>query len=115
MYKYNEVKNREYITEDGLTTTMNESTEGETLEMKIERVVNNNEAIEDGAEPLYTLREDGVNPDTNVRTDRFEAAIEAMDKVTSSHKAKRQSAIDERNKKKEETSANSTTPATVTE
>lgn len=62
---------------------------GETIEAKVRRIVNNKEPITDGAPLLYTDRKDGVNPDMNPRTDRWEHAIEAMDKVTKSHRAKR--------------------------
>lgn len=63
---------------------------GETIENKIRRIVNNKEPITDGAPLIYTERKDGVNPGMDIRTDRFEIAIEAMDKVTKSHQAKRE-------------------------
>jgi hypothetical protein len=68
---------------------VNNSVEGETIEEKIERVVNNNEPITDGAPIIYTDRRDGVLPAYDIRTDRFEVAIEAMDKVSASQLAKR--------------------------
>jgi len=68
---------------------VNESLEGETLETKMERVTTNKEPIKDGAPLIYTERKDGVQPGYNIRTDRFEIAVEAMDKVTSSNLAKR--------------------------
>lgn len=55
--------------------------EGERIEDKIARVVNNNEPITDGAPIIYTEYKDGVRPEYNLRTDKFELAIEAMDKV----------------------------------
>lgn len=61
-----------------------ETYEGETIETKVARVVNNKEPITDGAPIIYTEKKDGVLPDFNVRTDRWEIAIEAMDRV---HKA----------------------------
>lgn len=67
----------------------NESVEGETIEMKIERIVNNKEPITDGAPIIYTERKVGVQPDYDIRTDRFDVAIEAMDAVNRSHRAKR--------------------------
>ena len=54
--------------------SINESVEGETIEQKIERVVNNGEPIKDGAPLVYTERKDGVRPEYDVRTDRFEIA-----------------------------------------
>jgi len=67
----------------------NDSLEGETIEQKIERVVNNKEPITDGAPMIYTERKEGVLAGYNVRTDRFEVAIDAMDKVSKTHAAKR--------------------------
>ncbi|UCS96044.1 MAG: hypothetical protein [Microviridae sp.] len=65
-----------------------ETYEGETIEMKVARVVNNNEPITDGAPIIYTEKKDGVMPDYNVRTDRWDIAIEAMDKVNKAEIAK---------------------------
>lgn len=75
------------------TLEVNVSTEGETLEEKIERVTNNGEPITDGAPMIYTERKQGVLPEYDPRTDRFEIAIDAMDKVTSSRIAKREENI----------------------
>lgn len=68
---------------------INNSTEGETIEMKIERILTLKEPIKDGAPIVYTDRKDGVQPAYDIRTDRFEIAIEAMDKVTAATQAKR--------------------------
>lgn len=75
---------------------VNESREGETIEMKIERIVNNKEPITDGAPIVFTERKDGVRPEFDIRTDRFEIAIDAMNKVTKSNLAKRDAKIAER-------------------
>lgn len=72
------------------TIQCNEGYEGESIEEKIDRILNNNEPISDGAPLVYTERKDGVRPEYDVRTDRFELAVEAMDKVAQSHLAKRQ-------------------------
>ena len=48
--------------------------EGETLENKLDRILNNGEAIEDTAPIIYEPRDKGVNPSHNIRTDRFEMA-----------------------------------------
>ena len=69
---------------------VNESTQGETIETKVERIITLKEPIKDGAPPIYTERKDGVMPAYNIRTDRFEVAIDAMDKVTKSNMAKRE-------------------------
>jgi predicted GTPase len=55
--------------------------EGEWIEEKVRRVVENGEPIEDGAPIVYTERKDGVRPEYNIRTDRWEIAQEAMEAV----------------------------------
>lgn len=69
---------------------INNSVEGETIEQKMERIINNKEPIKDGAPIIYTERKEGVRPSTNIRTDRFEIAVDAMDKVSKSYKARRE-------------------------
>ena len=61
--------------------------EGETIEKKVKRLVANKEPIKDGSPIIYTDKKDGVQPQYNVRTDRFELACEAMDKVHRSKEA----------------------------
>lgn len=73
------------------TLSVNKSYEGERIEEKIHRIVNNKEPISDGAPIIYTERKDGVRPEHDIRTDRFEVAVEAMDKVTKSMRAQRES------------------------
>ena len=68
-----------------VTLTENKSTTGESIENKMARILNNKEPIKDGAPRIYTDRKDGVQPAYNIRTDRFDVAIEAHDKL---HKAK---------------------------
>lgn len=67
-----------------------EKLEGEPIESKIERIMQNKEPIKDGAPEIYTERKDGVIAAYNIKTDRFEIACEAMDKVTGSIQAKRE-------------------------
>lgn len=69
---------------------INESSEGESIEQKVNRIVNNKEAIKDGAPVIYTERKDGVMAGYNIRTDRWDEAVEAMDKVHKSKIAKRE-------------------------
>ena len=66
-----------------------EVVEGEPIEHKIERVVSNKEPITDGAPSIFTERKEGVVSAYNIRTDRWEVATEAMDKVSGSIQAKR--------------------------
>ena len=77
--------------------TVNQCFEGETLEQKVERIVTLKEPITDGAPLIYTERKDGVVEDYNIRTDRFEVAIQGMDTVSRAELAKRM----ERHKPKE--------------
>ena len=56
--------------------------EGEPIEDKIRRVLDENEPITDGAPIIYTEKKDGVKPEFNIRADRWEIAIQAMDKVS---------------------------------
>lgn len=57
--------------------------EAESIEEKVRRIVNENEPIEDGAPIIFQERIEGVKPEFNIRTDRWDVAIEAMDKVSS--------------------------------
>ena len=68
-----------------------ELVEGEPIEWKIERIVSNGEPIKDGAPEIFTERKEGVVSAYNIRTDRWEVASEAMDKVSASIQAKRDS------------------------
>lgn len=67
-----------------------QTVEGETIEAKLERILNNKDGISEGAELIYTTRADGVLPTTNVRTDRWELAIEAKDQQTKQYLAQRE-------------------------
>lgn len=89
-------------TNNNETMTGIELLEGETIEEKIRRIVNNAEPITDGAPIIYTERKDGVQPQYNIRTDRWDIAAEAMTAIDRTNKAKRQEAIDSRmNEKKQ--------------
>lgn len=79
----------------------NKSYEGERIEEKINRIVNNKEPIKDGAPIIFTDRADGVLPEYNIKTDRFEVALDAMDAVARAQKAKRDHRINERPENKE--------------
>lgn len=71
-------------------TPMNpiETFEGEFIEEKVARVVENKEPIEDGAPIIYTERKDGVIPAYNIRTDKWDIALTAMDQVNKNWEAK---------------------------
>ena len=75
------------------TLAVNTATTGETIEQKMRRIVNNKEPITDGAPITYTERKEGVQPQYDIRTDRWEIAVEAMDKVTQQKLSNRQAKI----------------------
>lgn len=64
------------------TLHVNQSYVGETIEAKIRRMLNNKEPIKDGAPPIYSEREEGVLPETDIRTDKWDVALEARDQAT---------------------------------
>ena len=74
------------------TLRVNNSVEGEEIEQKIRRIVENKEPISDAAPIIYTDRKEGVLPAYDIRADRFDIAIEAMDKVNKTTIAKRDEA-----------------------
>lgn len=60
---------------------VNESFIGETIEEKVNRIVNNNEPIKDGAPLIYEDRNAGINPDHDMRTDKWDIAAETTGKM----------------------------------
>lgn len=71
---------RGYINDPNLTY------QAEPREVKLRKIINgeaNN--MEDGVFPtIYTEKKDGVKPEFDIRTDRFEVAIDAIDKINQS-------------------------------
>lgn len=65
-----------------------ETFEGEEIENKVRRIVNNKEPISDGAPIIFTMKADGVQPQYNIRTDRWDIALDAMDNVARAKIAK---------------------------
>lgn len=55
--------------------------EGERIELKIDRMTQNNEPIGDSAPLIYTARKDGVIAAYDIRTDKWDVALNAMQKV----------------------------------
>lgn len=55
-------------------------------EVKLRRIISGeSSSMEDGVFPtIYTEKKDGVQPEFDIRTDRFEIAIDAMDKINQS-------------------------------
>lgn len=78
--------------------------EGESLEEFLRRQTETNEPIQATAKIQYTERKDGVLPEYDIRTDRFEYAMRAMDKVHATNAAQRHAAdFPEENKDKPST------------
>lgn len=65
-----------------------ESFEGESIETKVAKLLENNEPITDGAPIIYTEKKDGVLPQYDIRTDKWEIALSAMDLANASKIAK---------------------------
>jgi len=78
--------------------SINNGYEGETIEQKINRIVNNKEPIKDGAPIQYTDRKDGVKPEYNIRTDRWDVALEATEHNAKTWKARREDNLAKREK-----------------
>lgn len=55
---------------------------GEELIVKIRRILDDNEPLTDGAPLIYTPKERGVIPEYNIRTDKWQIAMGAMDRVS---------------------------------
>lgn len=80
------------------TIKVNDGYEGETIEQKVQRILSNKEPIKDRAPAVYTERKEGVRADTNIRTDRFELAVEATDKITKHKIARREGKLGDKAK-----------------
>lgn len=60
--------------------------EAEPREVKLRKIISGEASnMEDGVFPtIYTEKKDGVQPEFDIRTDRFEVAIDAIDKINQS-------------------------------
>lgn len=56
---------------------------GETLIKKCQRILDEGEPLTDGAPMIYTPKQAGVKPECNVRADKWDIAMSAMDRVNS--------------------------------
>ena len=65
-----------------------ESFEGESIEKKVSKLIENNEPITDGAPIIFTEKKDGVLPQYDIRTDKWDIAQSAMDLANASKIAK---------------------------
>lgn len=64
--------------------------EAKSLEETIEAMIHSNEKPDMAESPIFTERSEGVRPETNIRTDRMEMAIEATDMITKTALAARE-------------------------
>lgn len=60
---------------------MNTTYQVESLTQKLRRITGNNEAIKAEVPVVYTEKKDGVMPAYDIRSDRFEIAREAVEKM----------------------------------
>lgn len=60
--------------------------QAEPREVKLRKIISGeSSSMEDGVFPtIYTEKKDGVLPEYDIRTDRFEIAIDAIDKINQS-------------------------------
>lgn len=68
----------------------NDTTEAISIEEQMRQVTASNEPIENTSALIYTERGDGVLPGYDIRTDRFEVAIDAADRITAAIEAQRE-------------------------
>lgn len=79
--------------------------QGESIEEMIRRCTETNEPIDSTAPMIYTEEKNGVMPEYDIRTDRFEIALDAIEKVDKSNIATTDN--------KPDTESNDNTPANV--
>lgn len=70
----------------GCINNPNLTYQAEPREVKLRKIINGeSNDMEDGVFPtIYTEKKDGVQPEFDIRTDRFEVAIDAIDKINQS-------------------------------
>lgn len=85
---------------------LNETYKAEPREVKLRRILAGESSdLEDNVFPIvYTNRDDGVMPAYDIRTDRFEVALEAVDKIGKAEAAKIAKRKESTNKDQSETS-----------
>jgi len=54
---------------------------GDTIENKVKRWLTTGEKIDADTPMLYFKRSEGVRPETDIRTDRFDVALDATTKI----------------------------------
>lgn len=74
---------KEWISRQTHGIVKNDSYEAEPLEVKLRKATEEKKPIEAVAPMIYTEKSKGVIPEYDIRTDRFEIAQEAMEKLNS--------------------------------
>lgn len=74
------------VNRKGWINNPNLAYQAEPREVKLRKIINGeSNNMEDGVFPtIYTEKKDGVQPEFDIRTDRFEVAIDAIDKINQS-------------------------------
>lgn len=74
------------INRKGWINDPNLTYQAEPREVKLRKIISGESSnMEDGVFPtIYTEKKDGVQPEFDIRTDRFEIALDAMDKINQS-------------------------------
>lgn len=70
----------------GCINNPNLTYQADPREVKLRKIISGESSdMEDGVFPtIYTEKKDGVQPEFDIRTDRFEVAIDAIDKINQS-------------------------------
>lgn len=74
------------VNRKGCISNPNLAYQAEPREVKLRKIISGeSNNMEDGVFPtIYTEKKDGVQPEYDIRTDRFEVAIDAIDKINQS-------------------------------
>lgn len=83
------------ILRNGKKLVTTEAFLGNSIEEKVRRITASGEPIEAVSPMVYTERKDGVRPDTNIRTDKWEIAQEAMNSIAEGTRQKRKEKIEQ--------------------
>lgn len=62
--------------------------EGEAIETKVRRLMETGEPIKDGAPLVYQERKEGIKPEFDIRSDKWDIAESAMNMVAKAETAK---------------------------
>ena len=69
--------------------------EGESIETRVRKMVDSGEPITDTAPLIYTEKKDGIISDYDIRSDKFDVALEALDTLGKTSIAKNNRAAEE--------------------